>query len=105
MMSRRSRARWPSACAFLPPDDVVPAFEKLQQKFDPDEKALQLYFERTCIGRSGAGGRRAPQFPIAMRNAFDRLDRRYTRTNNAVDGFHNAVANYPHQSVEIFRQP
>ena len=82
------------ALAFLPTSAVIPAFEKL---VDCDEipSAFVSYFEYTYIGiRRGRGERQqrdVPLFPINLWNVRSRVENDLPRSNNAVEGFHNAL--------------
>ena len=46
------------------------------------------YFEDNCIGRVLRGNFRPPRFPFAMWGVHDRLQNDFSRTNNAVEGWH-----------------
>lgn len=52
---------------------------------------LILYFEDNFIGRTMTRNRRNnPRFAISMWNCFERANHDLPRTNNAVEGWHNA---------------
>ncbi|CAF1686853.1 unnamed protein product [Adineta ricciae] len=79
------------ALAFLPILDVVKAFELIVDD-DPDQ--FLDYFEETWIGerkRRGAG-RKNPQFPIELWIIHDRVTSNLPRSNNSIEGWHNAFA-------------
>ena len=97
--SFRLRAKSLPALAFLPPDRVVEAYNELQQSFPDCENDLLSHFEDNYIGRLTPGGRRSPRFSIESRNVRERALRGYTRTYNAVAGFHDAFSNYVLQSA------
>lgn len=80
------------ALAFVPEDGVVQAFRDVAASI-PDDYNLDdflSYFERTYIGCIIAGRQRQPLFPPEIWNQYTAtLDGR-PRTNNAVEGWHNA---------------
>ena len=52
---------------------------------------LLIYFEDNFIGRKISRNRRSnPRYVIQMWNCFSRVDLELPRTNNAVEGWHNA---------------
>ena len=52
---------------------------------------LLIYFEDNFIGRKMLRNRRSnPRYVIQMWNCFSRVDLELPRTNNAVEGWHNA---------------
>ena len=81
------------ALAFIPPNDVVDAFERLtdlirNQYGDATDGVLD-YFEDTYIGRFRRNAARAtPNFPIQMWNMFHRTHEELPRTNNHIEGWH-----------------
>lgn len=82
-----------SALAFVPPPDVVAAFESLVQ--DPfyssseDIRNFMDYFETTWIGKLRRSRRRQqPMFPIPDWNIHERIVQNIAKTNNAVEGWH-----------------
>ncbi|KAB0801401.1 hypothetical protein PPYR_01533 [Photinus pyralis] len=80
------------ALAFVPPQDVIPAFEDIceQNIFSPELQVIVDYFEDTWIGRPQRRGRRPPHFAINMWNCFDAVQHGLPKTNNAVEGWHRA---------------
>ncbi|CAF3408991.1 unnamed protein product [Rotaria socialis] len=82
--------------AFLPLSDVITGFDLVAGEFnDDDADDLLDYFERTWIGepkRRGVG-RKKPQFDIPLWNVYDRVMANLPRSNNSVEGWHNAFAN------------
>ncbi|CAF3339785.1 unnamed protein product [Rotaria socialis] len=99
------------ALAFVPVVDVVKAFELLESEFDDNADELISYFEKTWIGerkRRGniinqmlllitkffsVNGRKIPQFTHELWNVYDRVVADLPRSNNAIEGCHNAFAN------------
>ena len=83
------------ALAYLPPADVENAFETV---FDPtsafwDARAQPIidYFEDTYIGRPRRRGpRHQPMFAVQMWNLHERTLTDNAKSNNSVEGFHNA---------------
>lgn len=100
------------ALAFVPVGDMTTAFDLVAEQFDDDADDLLDYFEKTWIGerkrrgRSYAinatyykfpyfigAGRKNPLFPHQLWNVYDRVVAGVPRSNNAVEGWHNAFAN------------
>ena len=84
------------ALAFVPVADVVTTFEELTA----DDSYRQLeplvtYFEENFIGRLLRRNRRAfsPRYDFVLWNLYDRVLQRLPRSNNAVEGWHNACNN------------
>ena len=75
------------ALAFLPPDEVIDAFEELD---DEGLEEVYNYFEDTYIGRLRRRGRATPLFPIPLWNMLERQEYQQARTNNAIEGWHRA---------------
>ena len=78
------------ALAFLPPDDVPDAFERLSIEFEAEEQAFLKYFEKTWVGelpRRG-GQRKAPAFPRQMWSVHHRALEQKFLTNNNAEVFH-----------------
>ena len=83
------------ALAFMPAQDVPRLFEDV---FDPDSQTFDQrgqqvvdYFEDTYIGRPRRNGRRhSPVFSVDSWNVHDRALTGAARSNNAVEGWHNA---------------
>ncbi|CAF2044232.1 unnamed protein product [Rotaria magnacalcarata] len=82
------------ALAFVPVGDVIKAFDIVAELFDDDADDLLDYFEKTWIGeRKRRGiGRKDPQFAHQLWNVYDRIIAGVPRSNNAVEGWHNAFA-------------
>ncbi|CAF1689814.1 unnamed protein product, partial [Adineta ricciae] len=83
------------ALGFVPIVDVVKAFELVSDDFtDDDSDEFIQYFEKTWIGerkRRGTG-RTKPQFSIQLWNVHDRVISNLPRSNNSIEGWHNAFA-------------
>ena len=86
----RMRCKGLLALAFLPADEVVEAFEELEEGMPDELENLVLYFEDTYIGRPRRRGRANPLFPIPLWNMHERVLDGLARTNNAVEGWHRA---------------
>lgn len=92
------------ALAFAPEGDVVELFEKLEaspffeddnEKEQNDEvQALLGYFEATYIGQQSRNRRKRPLYNIAIWNMYDNTVNALPRTNNSVEGWHNALKNF-----------
>ena len=85
-----------AALAFLNPDEVIDAFEELNEdlerlQLDEEMQILYDYFEDTYIGRRQRRGRRIPLFPIELWNVRERTQNGRTRTNNKLEGWHRAI--------------
>ncbi|CAF4780521.1 unnamed protein product [Rotaria sp. Silwood1] len=83
------------ALAFLPVDDITTAFNLIVDEFDEEADDLLEYFEKTWIGepkRRGTG-RKKPLFDHKLWNIHDRVTAAVPRSNNSVEGWHNAFAN------------
>ncbi|CAF4107188.1 unnamed protein product [Rotaria magnacalcarata] len=74
--------------------DVIKAFDIVAELFDDDADDPLDYFEKTWIGeRKRRGiGRKDPQFAHQLWNVYDRIIAGVPRSNNAVEGWHNAFA-------------
>lgn len=85
-----------TALAFLPVCDVIDGFRKLTDDDDLPQEFVS-YFEIHYIGgERGQDERRRrmqPTFPTELWNVFERTQNGMIRTNNSVEGFHNAVQN------------
>ena len=98
-----------AALAFIAEEDVVQEFSQIKENasevFD-GKKALRLcvyliqsaklldlliYFEDNFIGRKMSRNRRShSRFAVSMWNCFSRISLDLPRTNNGVEGWHNA---------------
>ena len=78
----------------MPPVDVADKFRQLVDSLSEEEDALLSefidYFEATWIGHERRGRYRPPLFQIKFWNVFDRVQDDLPRTNNSVEGWHNA---------------
>jgi hypothetical protein len=87
-----------AALAFIPPPDVVEAFEELTESqffVDNEEELRNLinYFEDTWIGRpTRRGGRGNPVFSIEMWNCYNEVLNDLPKTNNSVEGWHRGFS-------------
>ncbi|CAF4480594.1 unnamed protein product, partial [Rotaria sp. Silwood2] len=80
---------------FFDADKVTNGYELIAEQFDDEADDLLDYFERTWIGerkRRGAG-RKKPKFDHTLWNIYDRVVAGVPRSNNSVEGWHNAFAN------------
>jgi len=81
--------------AFVPVLGVVESFNTIleSQYFIDNEQLFEPivdYFEETWIGRTVRNRRKKPLFPIEMWNCYDNVINDQPRTNNAVEGWHQA---------------
>lgn len=79
------------ALAFIPPDDVVHAFEYIQDTLDDELEGLLDYFEDSYIGRMKRSGRANPKFAIRSWNVYEATLQQAPRTNNMLEGWHNKM--------------
>ena len=91
------------ALAFVPVVDVIKAFELVANKLsdDDDNDEFLDYFEKTWIGEPKkiktqqaylGTGRKKPEFPIELWNCYERVCTNLPRSNNSIEGRHNAFA-------------
>ncbi|KAB0796844.1 hypothetical protein PPYR_10905 [Photinus pyralis] len=88
--------------SFVPPNDVIMAFEELVENCPNTLDPIVDYWEDTYIGRLRRNRRGDPRFPIAIWNVYNRVADRLPRTNNSVEGWHRAfqqTLNCHHPSV------
>ena len=91
------------ALAFIPTDDVIEVFETLIT--DPAYREIEVicdYMEDNFIGRQRRGRRSPPRFAIQLWNQYTRVIDNLPRSNNALEGWHNAFNNivgFAHPSV------
>ncbi|CAF0971024.1 unnamed protein product [Rotaria magnacalcarata] len=80
------------ALAFVPVLDVIKAFDLIADDFDDDADDFLGYFEKTWIGESKKRGigRKKPLFTIELWNVYDRTVANLPRSNNSIEGWHNA---------------
>lgn len=87
-------ARWVRmipAIAFVPPANVIQAFEQLVDDggFPAEALVIANYFEDTYIGRAMRRGRRQQSlFPVELWNVYNRTIDNQQRTNNDIEGWH-----------------
>lgn len=88
----RENIRMVCALAFIPLDDVIPAFETLclHCEADGEEQVILQYFERNYIGELRAGVRMPPIFPHELWSVYDRVINGLPRTTNALEGWHHS---------------
>ena len=82
-----------AALAFLPVHHVEAGFETLDDAnlLPAELQGIVDYFEETWIGLpTRRGKRRAPAFPLVMRNYFEEIVAGLPGTTNAVEGWHRA---------------
>lgn len=82
------------ALAFVPPDYIYAFFEELLSSLTEEiESALDeflAYFEVTWLGVVQRGRRRKPCYDIQLWSVHSRVADDMPRTNNALEGWHNA---------------
>ncbi|KAI6656654.1 hypothetical protein LOD99_11261 [Oopsacas minuta] len=79
--------------AFVPEIDVIDCFNILMHEYPQSGKTVAKYFEDNYIGKQlPNGSRRTPPFPIRVWNMHQRVMDRIPRTNNSVEGWHNAFS-------------
>lgn len=81
------------ALSFVPECDVVASYRLLQGEVGVENDLINVvfdYFEDVYIGRMRGEATRAPQFPIAMWNVYERMSSGLPSTNNSVEGWHRA---------------
>ena len=77
--------------AFVPEIDVIDCFSILMEEYPQSGMTVAKYFEDNYIGKQlPNGSRRTPLFPIRMWNMHQRVMDQLPRTNNSVEGWHNA---------------
>src|SRR6185436_7061034 len=98
----RVNVRCLSALAFIPPADVVEAFELLAKSFPEHDHSPELlsFFEHTYVrgrrlrGRVEAYGQ--PLFGIHLWNQHDAATAGIARTTNSVEGWHHGLQSLFH---------
>lgn len=100
--------------AFLPLDQVTPAFEVLEETAETYYRDIPLleefvsYFEQVYIGRHTTTRhrtRRTPRYPAHIWNVRERTVEGLPRTNNRLEGWHRAIQTLfdsPHPSMWRF---
>ena len=79
-----------AALAFLPISDVVKGYKLLTKKLPSVLDQFLEYFEPTYIGLETRRSRKEPLFRIDMWNVHSRSVAGMPRTNNNMEGWHNA---------------
>ena len=89
----RTLIKMMTCIAFLPTYDVIRGFEAIRDLENYDE-CLDIvfdYFEDNYLGRPMTNNRRRrPKFPLSWWNVYNRVQMDLPRTNNSVEGWHNA---------------
>jgi len=88
------------ALSFVPPEDFGVAFDDLNDSRPECLENIYNYWEDNYIGRLRRNLRGEPLFPITMWNMRERAAKGLPRTNNSVEGWHNAF-----QSFVAFHHP
>ena len=82
------------ALAFVPialvPDAFNSLVDSLADEQDQHLAEFLIYFQTTWIGIVQCGRRRQPMFPTVLWNVNGRVIDNLPRTNNSVEGWHNA---------------
>ena len=85
------RMRMLPSLAFVPEHDVIDCFMILMADFPQSAMEVAEYFEETYIGRRLPDQtRRLPPFPVRFWSMYTRVLNQIARTNNSVEGWHNA---------------
>ena len=85
------RRRMLPSLAFVPEHDVIDCFMILMADFPQSAMEVAEYFEETYIGRRLPDQtRRLPPFPVRFWSIYTRVLNQTARTNNSVEGWHNA---------------
>ena len=80
-----------ASLAFVPEMDVIDSFNILLQDFPESAMNIGKCFEEYYLGKKLLNGtRRNPVFPIRLWNMFSRVKTNQARTNNSIEGWHNA---------------
>ena len=94
-----------AAIAFVPENDVLTAYEALEEILPTEAFPILDYFERTYIGRRVGAQRRPPLFRIDFWNVHNQVLNDDPRTNNKVEGHHNLINStlgYKHPTIWKF---
>ncbi len=79
--------------AFVPVDDVIPAFLLIKEQADSSLSGFLHYFETYYIGikkNKNSSLRKIPSFPIKLWNVRERVLNDEPRTNNGIEAWHCA---------------
>ena len=79
------------ALAFVPVNDVITAFEALQDDAPAELAPILDYFEDNYVGRPRRRNRANPLYALATWNVSNRVHDQLPRTNNHVEGFHRKM--------------
>lgn len=79
------------ALAFVPVNDVITAFEALQDDAPAELTPILDYFEDSYVGRFRRRNRAQPLFAVETWNISNRVRDQLPRTNNHVEGFHRKM--------------
>ena len=80
-----------ASLAFVPETDVIDSFNILMAEFPQSASNIAKYFVNYSIGKKlPHNTRRIPTFPIRLWNMHTRILNNMPRTNNCVEGWHNA---------------
>ena len=80
--------------AFVPPQDVIDAFEYISKESDQIFDPMIEYFETFYIGkhRPNSNYRQVPQFPIELWNLYELVIKDMPRTNNSTQAWNKQFA-------------
>jgi hypothetical protein len=82
------------AMAFVPPADVIRVYERIIADLAyRDLDAICDYMKDNFIGRERRGARGQPRFSIELVNQYLRVIANLPRSNNNIEGWHNAFNN------------
>ncbi|KAF0987743.1 hypothetical protein HZS_2661 [Henneguya salminicola] len=84
-------------CQTAMQDNDIQAYEATEEHiclngFEQQFRELLNYYEGTFIGRHHRTGRSQSVFPIRLLNQSKRTENVISRTNNKIEGWHNAFA-------------
>ena len=79
------------ALAIVPVNDVITAFEALQDDAPAELAPILDYFEDNYVGRPRRRNRANPLYALATWNVSNRVHDQLPRTNNHVEGFHRKM--------------
>lgn len=88
----RNHIKMISALAFVPTQDIISSFDELSLNCGVDETPILDYFETNYIGEVRRGQRRNPLFAHSFWSVYNRVNLQLPRTNNALEGWHNAFS-------------
>jgi hypothetical protein len=83
-------SKMPIALSFVPPEDAGYAFDELSESRPDYLQNVYNYSEDNYVGRMRRNRRVNPLFLITMWNIRGRVADGLPRTNNSVEGWHNA---------------